>query len=188
MPLTTNQRTDLIRCYHQAGNSLTGGLRQYRREKKLKKGPCCVSAFKNLLGKFQAHGSVLNLKSSGRPSVNDVEVAEVLETAKELSKENVHNVNSAREVARRLSKPYSTVTKILRKTLKLYPYHLKRVHELLPQDTDTRLDFALKCLAEIDTSPLWLPNIFWTDEAHFHLHGGVNTRCEFTHLIFTVFV
>ena|SRR6185437_4635438 len=179
MPLTTKQRADLIRCYYQCGNSAAAALRQYRSEHNLRKGPCSRQTLWDLVNKFDEQGSVLDRKRPGRPSVSDVEAAEILEMTKELSKENAHNVNSAREVARRLDKPRSTVNKVLHKTLKLYPYRLKQVHELLPQDTATRLDFALKCVAEIDSNPDWLPNILWSDEAHFYLHGGVNTRLSF---------
>ena len=163
MPLSTNQRKDLIRCYHQSGNSLTGALRQYRREKKLRKGPCSNQALGKLIKKFEATGSVLDKKSSGRPSVSENEVIGVLNEITEMSKENPYNISSAHGVANRLNMPYSTVRKILRQTLKFYPYRIRRVHELMPNDMNTRLDFALKCVAEIESNDQWLSNILWSD-------------------------
>ena len=85
----------------------------------------------------------------------------------DVSNENVYGVNSAHAVARRIDKPYSTVRKIMRHTLKLFPYHLKLVQELQDQDLSTRLEFAMKCLAEIEINNEWLLSILWSDEAHF---------------------
>ena len=34
----------------------------------------------------------------------------------------------------------------------------------------------VRALAQIDRDPQWLLNIMWTDEAHFSLHGDVNTQ------------
>jgi len=75
-----------------------------------------------------------------------------------------------------LEKPVATVRKTLRKTLGLRPYHPKVVQELLPKDYETRLDFALKFAAQIQTDQDWLSRILWSDETHFHLHGGINKR------------
>src|SRR6185437_6934093 len=116
MSLTDQQRINLIRCYHQSGDSLARGFRQYRRENGLFHGPCSREALRKLVLKFEVQGSVLTQKRSGRPSVSDIDVAEILEKSKELSKENAYGLNSAHEVARQLDKPYSTVRKVLRKT------------------------------------------------------------------------
>jgi len=176
MPLSIKQRTDLVKCYYQADNSIRGALRRYRWQNKLRTGPCSEKTLRNLIDKFEDTGSVRDKKSTGRPAVSDIEVAEVLNESNEMSKENVYGMNSARGVARRLNKPITTTWKIMRKTLKLYPYRFKRVHQLLPHDLATRMDFSLKCVAEIENDEHWLHKILWSDEAHFDLNGGVNTR------------
>jgi len=173
--LSKDEQVDLIRCYHETG-SYSGALRQYRTENSLRSGPCSVYSLRRLVKRFNKTGSVLDTKKTGRPSVPETNVAEILQMSNELTDENQLGISSSREVARRLDMPVSTVRKVMRKTLGLYPYHLKPVHQLLPQDFRARLDFGLQCAAQIDLYPGWLSRILWTDEAHFYLHGGVNTR------------
>ncbi|GFV59684.1 uncharacterized protein TNCV_1907551 [Trichonephila clavipes] len=56
--------------------------------------------------------------------------------------EAASGTNSAREAARRLGLPPSSVRNILRRILQLYPYKLQSYHELLPADTAQREAFA----------------------------------------------
>ena len=39
----------------------------------------------------------------------------------------------------------------------------------------TRLDFALTFLALMQSDATWSWQILWSDEAHFHLNGGINS-------------
>ncbi|GFU75177.1 uncharacterized protein TNCV_2056201 [Trichonephila clavipes] len=48
--------------------------------------------------------------------------------------------------------------------------------ELLPHDFETRHLFSLQFLARLEVDPEGHWNIIWTDEAHFHLDGSVNTH------------
>ncbi|GFT87757.1 uncharacterized protein TNCV_4001031 [Trichonephila clavipes] len=93
-----------------------------------------------------------------------------------LKASNVQASTSVRLVAEALDLPRSTVQKIMRNILRYYPYKLQLVQELLPRDFETRHLFSLQFLArlEVDTECPW--NILWTDEAHFHLDGSVNTH------------
>jgi hypothetical protein len=87
-----------------------------------------------------------------------------------------HGESSLREVSRISGIARSTVHKITKSVLGLHPYRLKRVQELKSTDYEARASFALKCLNYMGSNDNWLKYIFWTDEAHFHLHGGVNTH------------
>ncbi|GFX63234.1 transposable element tc3 transposase [Trichonephila clavipes] len=64
----------------------------------------------------------------------------------------------------------------MRNILRYYPYKLQFVQELLPSDFETRYLFSLQFLARLQVDPEWPWNILWTDEAHFHLDGSVNTH------------
>ncbi|GFW83238.1 embryonic protein UVS.2 [Trichonephila clavipes] len=57
-----------------------------------------------------------------------------------------------------------------------YPYKLQVMQELLPHDFETRHLFSLRFLARLEVDPEWPWYILWTDEAHFHLDGSVNTH------------
>ncbi|GFY09453.1 transposable element tc3 transposase [Trichonephila clavipes] len=60
--------------------------------------------------------------------------------------------------------------------LRYYPYKLQLVQELLAHNFETRHLFSLQFLARLEVDPEWPWNIIWTDEAHFHLDGSVNTH------------
>ncbi|GFU76428.1 hypothetical protein TNCV_106511 [Trichonephila clavipes] len=59
-----------------------------------------------------------------------------------IASEAASGTNSAREAARRLGLPPSSVRNILLRILQLYPYKLQSCHELLPADTAQREAFA----------------------------------------------
>ena len=83
---------------------------------------------------------------------------------------------SVHGIARTLDRPTSTVLKILRNILRCYLYNIVHVQELLPSDLAARETFALEFLARMEVDNDWPWKILWTDEAHFHLTGYVNTQ------------
>ncbi|GFS68709.1 uncharacterized protein TNCV_1959131 [Trichonephila clavipes] len=93
-----------------------------------------------------------------------------------IASEAASGTSSAREAARRLGLPPSSVRNILRRILQLYPYKLQSCHELLPADTAQREAFAKWAFSKMEQDPAWVFNILWTDEAHFSLHGDVNNH------------
>jgi hypothetical protein len=51
---------------------------------------------------------------------------------------------------------------------------MQTVQQLSEEDREDRMTFARDELERIEDDPDHLPNLFFSDEAHFHLHGGVN--------------
>ncbi|GFT59374.1 uncharacterized protein TNCV_3464041 [Trichonephila clavipes] len=96
-----------------------------------------------------------------------------------IASEAASGTNSAREAARRLCLPPTSVRSILRRILQLYPYKLQLCHGLLPADTAQREAFAKWAFSKMEQDPTWVFNILWTDEAHFSLHGPFffETQC-----------
>lgn len=68
----------------------------------------------------------------------------------------------------------STLQLILKEDLKMRPYHLQMAHALDAPDPATRMNFARDELMRLAADPDRLNNLLFTDEAHFHLDGGVN--------------
>ena len=66
----------------------------------------------------------------------------------------------------------STVQRI-RHGLKWHPYNVQIVQRLHEEDFKNRLEFAQE-LMRIHADPTHLAELTWSDEAHFHLDGGVN--------------
>lgn len=111
----------------------------------------------------------------GRPRVSVEAVAEV-NLAINNAANNELGIASARGVARELNMPWSTVQKFRRKTLRMYPYKFSKLQKLEPGDPERRNNFALEFLARVQVEDDWLENILWSDEAHFTLSSGVNTK------------
>lgn len=169
-------RIGLVQCYYEGGKNYTTGLRRFRTKMGLRAGPCKMKAYRNLISKFERTGSVKDLPRSGRPRISDVQVAEVLQENQNVANTNPLAISSVNAISKRLQMPYTTVWKILRKILKMYPYKLQLLFELKDADFALRYDFSLHVLAQMEIEPEWLSRILWTDEAHFSVNGGINTQ------------
>ena len=83
---------------------------------------------------------------------------------------------STRRRSANLGIPRTTLQRILRTELKLYPYRWTVHHTLQPQDPPVRVRFADWFLPEDASNEDFIGNIWWTDEAKFCLHGSVNSH------------
>lgn len=70
----------------------------------------------------------------------------------------------------------TTIQRILRQDLKLYPYLITRRHGLKTTDYPIRVQFADWFLAQHNSDDDFVNNIWWTDESHIHLNGYVNSH------------
>lgn len=94
-----------------------------------------------------------------------------MEAVRHLFNNDVHA--STRRTALALDMSRTTVWRIL-KHLKFHPYKVQIVQKLYNEDLASRLDFAATELDRIRLDPTHLVRILFSDEAHFHLDGGVN--------------
>ena len=70
--------------------------------------------------------------------------------------------------------------RILRKDLGLFPYTISMNHKLTARDCERRQRMSNEFLFRIADDPLWLNNVWFSDESHFYLSGKVNkTHCIF---------
>jgi hypothetical protein len=63
---------------------------------------------------------------------------------------------------------------VVRKVLKLYPYRMQVFHELIPGDYAKRVNYCRWFKNLIRGNIVVLHQVFFTDEAWFHLSGYVN--------------
>ena len=116
----------------------------YRRNHRQRRGPCTLQALRDLVRKFEVTGCTCDKPRSGRPTVSEDVVMEVLHTVTAGHKE------TARGIARVLNVPNTTVRKLLRSVLHIFPYRFQRVQMLEPGDPQQRLDFANELLLRYD--------------------------------------
>lgn len=133
--------------------------------------PPTTVTINNLIAKFERTGMVNNDTSkSGRPrSVrDDNSIAEVKNAIFEEPTSSIRRLSADNDLSK------STVHRILKKDLKLKPFHPRLVHLLMEDDFDRRLQFCEIFPALNDENPEFIDQIWWSDEACFKLSGIVN--------------
>ncbi|GFW34462.1 DUF4817 domain-containing protein [Trichonephila clavipes] len=153
-------------------------LRKFRVQKNVKSGkrPLTPAGHLKLVKRFEETGKLEDRARAGRPCLKEARAPCIIVEMEAIAPEAASGTSSAREAARRLGLPPSSVRNILHRILQLYPYKLISGHELLPADTAQREAFAKWAFSKMEQDPTWIFNILWTDEAHFSLHGDVNNH------------
>ncbi|GBM79190.1 hypothetical protein AVEN_209519-1 [Araneus ventricosus] len=84
--------------------------------------------------------------------------------------------NTVRRIASETGLKSSSMQKILRNSLRMFPYKIQS-HQAIPiKAVRQRFDFANEILTMIDNEGFDVGCIWFTDEAHFHLNGFVNKQ------------
>ncbi|GFT53404.1 uncharacterized protein TNCV_3324091 [Trichonephila clavipes] len=96
----------------------------------------------NLVKRFEETGKLEDRARAGRPCLKEARAPCIAVEMEAIASEAALGTSSAREAARRLGLPPSSVRNILRRILQLYPYKLQSVHEFLPAVTAQREAFA----------------------------------------------
>ncbi|GFV89762.1 DUF4817 domain-containing protein [Trichonephila clavipes] len=168
----------LVKLFYMNEESATIALRKFRVQKNVKsgKGPLTYAGLLKLVKRFEETGKLEDRARAGRPCLKEERAPCIAVEIEAIASEAASGTSSAREAARRLGLPPSSVHNILRRILQLYPYKLQSCHELLPADTAQREAFAKWAFSKMEQDPTWVFNILWTDRAHFSLHGDVKKR------------
>ena len=168
--ISFEDRISIIKCYYANGESPTAALRKFKSDHGLIKDPFTTHSITRLVDKFETTGSILDQEKSGRPSLQGKRCAAV-ENALQ------HNVSelgcsSSRKISDETDIPHTSVYRILRNKLGLFPYKFTMLQELKSTDVPLRLHFAKWFLNNQEM----LDNILWSDECHFYINGTINTK------------
>ena len=176
--LSLQDKALLIKLFYKNGESATSTLRKFRTTKaiKEKKGPISLSGILKLVKRFEETGCLEDRPRSGRPSLGEERVTAVQRVMEDMAAGSSKGSSSAREAGKILGMPESSIRRILHGILQMYPYKLQLLHDIMPADIAARESFAKWALTKLEHEPQWLFNVLWTDEAHFALHGDVNTH------------
>ncbi|GFV42456.1 DUF4817 domain-containing protein [Trichonephila clavipes] len=178
MMLSAPDKALLVKLFYMNEESATIALRKFRVQKNVKsgKGPLTPAGLLKLVKRFEETGKLEDRARAGRPCLKEARAPCIAVEMEAIASEAASGTSSAREAARRLGLPPSSVRNILRRILQLYPYKLQSCHELLPADTAQREAFAKWAFSKMEQDPTWVFNILWIDEAYFSLHGDVNNH------------
>lgn len=161
-------RIELIELYFENGRSGSATLRAFKTAHNCHRDPFSVSTILRLIERFRETGSVADRPRSGRPSMEgerETTIEEELET-----QQSTLAAASSRSISRGTGIPKSSVQRILRHRLQLYPYRLQTNQRLTEADMAGRVAFAQFMLS----GGVDLESILWTDESYFSLSGHVN--------------
>ncbi|GFX03738.1 uncharacterized protein TNCV_2113101 [Trichonephila clavipes] len=170
------ERALLVKLFYESKGNAASALREFRRLKNLRKGPFLPQTLKRMIARFEKTGHLGVQPGRGRKSTRSDVVEDVATAIVDQSMDNVIGCSSARAVSRHLGVLYSTVWNVLRKVVHFFPYKIRHNQQLMANDREKRLTFALTFLARVEVDASWPWKILWSDEAHFHLSGTVNTH------------
>ncbi|GFX80553.1 uncharacterized protein TNCV_3929611 [Trichonephila clavipes] len=124
------------------------------RQKNVKsgKGPLTPGLLK-LVKRFEETGKLEDRARAGRLCLKEARALCFAVEMEEIASKAASGTSSAREAARRLGLPPSSVRNILLRILQLYPYKLQSCHELLPADTAQREAFAKWAFSKMEQDP-----------------------------------
>ena len=135
---TTEQRTKIVEFYFQNQNPIIVTQRAYHRHFNVRNSRS-ESMIRRLIGRFQQQGSVRDLPWSERPrSVPTKKNIEHMQASIQEEPEK-----STRRLPGQLGVSRTSLRRILRADLHVYPYKVQLVQELKPIDYRERLNFAV---------------------------------------------
>lgn len=159
------QKSECVRKMHEL-KSVTRVRRWYATNRGIP-APSAQSLRKWVLD-FQELGTMSDRPRSGRPSTSSNDVDRI---------ENLFQENpqvSITVASAQLRIPRSTIHRILHKKLKMFPYKISFLQQLLPADYSKRLQYARHVRHELRNDPQYLDRIVFSDECLFHTNGVVN--------------
>lgn len=169
------KRVKIIEFFYSSGRSIITTQRNYRRHFNVRTAPS-DNMIRNLVSRFEEHGRVSDLPGRGRGrSVRNEAVVEAVRQSV-----NEDPSVSTRRRSAQLGMSRTSLQRILKRDLKMFPYKIQMVQQLLPQDHQARLQYAIRFSQIARENDNFLNNLIMSDEAHFHLNGYVNKQnCRF---------
>ncbi len=168
------ERAFVLESFFKCGESYIKTIRAFRRKFKIapRKPVPSKNTVKLWVKNFREKGILRKSKPPGLPRSS--RTPENIERVRNAFQKSPRR--SLRKHAANLGLKPTTVRRILHDDLNYHPYKLLMTQELLPTDPAARLDFSQRVLLAIEEDELSLNKILFTDEAHFYLHGDVNSH------------
>ncbi|GBN28419.1 hypothetical protein AVEN_191011-1 [Araneus ventricosus] len=122
---TLQEDTLLVKLFYSHQENSVAAVKEFRRMKQIRRGSMSPCALRKMIQKFETTGKLGILPSRGRKQIPSSSVEDAVAAVVEASGQSPHG--SVPVVSRVLDMPYSTVRKILRRVLNLFPYKIKPV-------------------------------------------------------------
>ena len=128
--------------------------------------------------KFKDTGTLMKSTKKGQKSTSGRKLtARPPESVDAVRNRVVRNPKkSLRKRSQELSLSRSSVHRILKNDLQLYPYRIQIKQTLTQNDMAKRVEMCQWFESKIEENPDFLQNVWFSDEAHFSLSGHVNSK------------
>nr|CAI5859568.1 unnamed protein product [Callosobruchus analis] len=169
---TPKQRAEIVTLYIENSHSVVLTQRACRRKYRGIRAPCDNNTIRHLVSNFVEHGTVRDRQHAvrQRPKRSTKLVEAVRESVAQNSK------MSCRRHAQQFGDSGTTLRRILKKDLRLFPNKVQLTQKILTADRARRLEYAQTVVRMTDTEPDFWKQILMTDEAHFTLSGSANRQ------------
>lgn len=166
-------RAFAIEAYMSNEFSLSQARRRFNHRygiRRLRDGPS-INLIQSWVARFRATGSTINRPKPGpTPAVaTDENIERVMISVAENPRLSLRARSSILGIKK------STLQVIMRKKLKFHPYKIQIAQDLQESDFELRKTYAEMMLSRFRTATR-MGNIFFSDEAHFHIGGYVNKQ------------
>lgn len=167
---TLQQRVFIVEEYFKNNCSPVCVKRAFQLRFNVRVGPSAPTV-NRIVELFRRTGSVQDEKRQRRPTVS---TEENIERTRQVFAKSPQK--SLRRAAQQLDVSRETVRKIVKTTLKLFPYKIQTFQPMKAENEEKRVMFANQLICNIDDGVTDLGSIWFSDEAHFHLDGYVNKQ------------
>ncbi|GBM07331.1 hypothetical protein AVEN_198108-1 [Araneus ventricosus] len=167
------QRVFLVLEYHRLERSLTATRRSFQKRFTVPKEPD-AKTIRKLFAKFERTGSVDYNRVGNVGPRQTVVTSENVAKVSGIVQQNPRN--TVRRIESEIGLKRSSTQKILRNSLRMFPYKIQSNQAIPIKVVRQRFDFANEILIMIDNEGFDVGCIWFTDKAHFHLNGFVNKQ------------
>lgn len=172
---TPKERAEIVTMYIKCNRSVVATQRAYRKKYRGRSAPKS-DTIRRLASNFETHGSVANRQHTNRPRPRRSN--ENIEAVQRSVAENA-NV-SYRRRSQQLNISGTTLRRILKDDLHMFPYKVQLTQRILEKDNSRRVAYANNVDKVSEMEPDFWERFLMTDEAHFTLSGSVNKQnCRF---------
>jgi hypothetical protein len=167
-PTMSYPTSERVKCvlWYESSRSCISVQRKFRTE--FHKDPPSAKTIRKWHTSLMERGSVLSRKRHQPKSALTQENVQIVQQHFQ-----TFPLTSIRRASTVLHISRPSIHRILR-TLTYHPYKMQMVQKLYAEDKVNRVNFAQDELTRLMESPCRLRQLTFSDEAHFHLDGGVN--------------
>lgn len=169
---TIKQRIEILEIWFTNGKCNRETARNYNKKHRSRI-PLAESTVRRMTAKFLETGSLQD-DNDGRTGRPTIQKEETVERVKEYFEEQPET--SQKRASLELDISRSTLRRIVKTKLGMFPYKIQIQHFIPEKDISRRFNFANEMINMKEDGKIDFKTIWFSDEAHFYLSGYVNKQ------------